>query len=393
MKMDLLALLVVGGIYLSPDSVLYTRNVTFKFTDYVPNSMSTWQETYNNNPGVDYQLLKTNQFFISPTMKYRVNEGFRLILNDFYGFTAQEEKRELIASLTGLKLIIYNNDTGQELLSDFNILSYKDVQQLEDGQYYIDIDFKDVMPFMNTIDAEYTVFIISNLQVSSISSYTENYPSHLREVITNYQSLDYFRYIYRGGSGILIETDKDGNIINPDDPDPTPTPDAMQEAINDQTDAIKENTEVNKNIFQEILELPSKIIELLLDALKSLFIPRDGFFNDWLDDLNHYFGDAFGILYYPFELLIDFLNRVGRIDETSTAIINVPRFDIDFLGYQATLFQGYTFDFNSILVNETYKNIHIIYLTVVDIILWLSVVYLAAKCIHSIIRRNHRHYS
>lgn len=93
----------------------------------------------------------------------------------------------------------------------------------------------------------------------------------------------------------------------------------------------------------------------------------------------------FGILYYPFELLIDFLNRVGQINETTTAIISIPQFDINFMGYQATLFQGYTFDFNTILSNETYKNIHTIYLTVVDIILWLSVVYLAAKCIQNII--------
>lgn len=37
---------------------------------------------------------------------------------------------------------------------------------------------------------------------------------------------------------------------------PPTTDDAISGAIKDQTDAIKEQTEVNKNIFQQILELP-----------------------------------------------------------------------------------------------------------------------------------------
>lgn len=250
--------------YVPPDSVLLTKNATFHFYDKVPNNNSEREQYYNNNPGVDYQLLKTNQFLVSPTMKYRVDQGFRLLLNDFYGFTAIEENRELIAGLTGLKLTVYNNDTGQEMVTDFDILAYKDVQQLEDGSYYVDIDFKDVMPFMNTVDSTYTIFIISNLQVTSISAYTEGYPGPLTTVGSNYQSLDYFQYRYTGGAGILIEVDKDGNPLNPGtDPTPVPTPDPVAgaidkntEAINEQTNAINEQTEVSKNIFQQIIELP-----------------------------------------------------------------------------------------------------------------------------------------
>lgn len=93
----------------------------------------------------------------------------------------------------------------------------------------------------------------------------------------------------------------------------------------------------------------------------------------------------FGILYYPFQLLIDFLNRISRINDTTTAIISVPEFTLSFMGYSATIFKATSFDLNSILVNETYKNIHAIYLGVVDIILWLGLVYLAQKCIHNIL--------
>ena len=84
----------------------------------------------------------------------------------------------------------------------------------------------------------------------------------------------------------------------------------MTNSIDNQTNAIKENTETSKNILQKIIEIPKMIIEGLLDMIKSIFIPSDDFFTNWLDDLNEYFGDKFGILYYPFQLLIDFLNRV-----------------------------------------------------------------------------------
>lgn len=70
---------------------------------------------------------------------------------------------------------------------------------------------------------------------------------------------------------------------------------------------------------------------MFLDMLKSIFIPSEDFFTNWLDDLNEYFGDAFGILYYPFELLISFLNRVSRLNDTTTAIISVPAFNLNFM--------------------------------------------------------------
>jgi len=139
-------------------------------------------------------------------------------------------------------------------------------------------------------------------------------------------------------SGIIDATNNQTNAIN-----------NQTQKIEEQTNAIKENNETNKNIFEKILEVLSyinplsenffvyKLIELLLEALKSLFIPHDGFFNEWLDDLNSYFGDAFGILYYPFELLIDFLNRVNSISDSGTAVLKFNDITINFMGYSGTL--------------------------------------------------------
>lgn len=153
-------------------------------------------------------------------------------------------------------------------------------------------------------------------------------------------------------------------------------------------EALKENTETNKNIFQKIGDIFSilnpfsenffayKLIELLLNALKSLFIPSDNFFNNWLADLNEYFGDRFGILYYPFEVVVDFLTRfVNACDSmsSSSAVINVP--EMKFMG--VTLISAFSYDFNSLLANDTLKTIHDIYLVVMDVIFSLMLVNLA----------------
>lgn len=159
---------------------------------------------------------------------------------------------------------------------------------------------------------------------------------------------------------------------------------------------IQEQTETSKGIWETIKSILNflnplsedffayKLVSLLLDMLKSLFIPSDDFFSNYIDELNQQFSDTFGILYYPLDLLIDFFNRIGAINDNS-ATIHIPQFDISFMGYTATVIKDYTFDFNSILANDTLKKLHDMYLVFVDILLWLGVVYLASNCIKTIV--------
>ena len=172
--------------------------------------------------------------------------------------------------------------------------------------------------------------------------------------------------------------------------------DAIESSNKKTQEAIEENTKTNKNIFNRIGDVLSyinpfsenffgkKLVELILDGLKTLFVPSDDFFSNWLDDLNQYFSDVFGILYYPFDLLIDFLNRFGNI-AGSDPIINIPEFKLEFMGFSAVLIKSFSYNFNDLLTNNTLKTIHDIYLSFVDIILWLGIVYLASNLIKHII--------
>ena len=155
----------------------------------------------------------------------------------------------------------------------------------------------------------------------------------------------------------------------------------------------EEQNKTSKGIWDSLKEVLSylnpfsenffvyKLIELLIEGLKSLFIPGENFFTDWLQDLNDYFSETLGILYYPFDLLIDFFTRIGEIDESKTAVISWPNFE--FMG--ANLIKAGSYDLYSLINdNDTFKTIHGIYLTFTDIILWIGVIFLGSNCLRTI---------
>lgn len=58
------------------------------------------------------------------------------------------------------------------------------------------------------------------------------------------------------------------------------------------------------NIIDGILDLPGKI----LDVLVSVFVPDAEYFSSLFDEMNSFFSERFGLLYYPFEVVINFAN-------------------------------------------------------------------------------------
>ncbi len=156
----------------------------------------------------------------------------------------------------------------------------------------------------------------------------------------------------------------------------------------EQTEAIKEQTETNKNIFERIGEMLSyinpfsenffvyKLIELLIEAIKSLIIPSDGFLSNFFSDLKNWFSDRLGFLFYPFELILDVLDKILNIN-FGEPTFNIPDFIEPFT--QKKLISATTFRLNDMLKNETWKSIHDIYLVVVDAFIVFGLVNLAKR--------------
>lgn len=158
-----------------------------------------------------------------------------------------------------------------------------------------------------------------------------------------------------------------------------------QEAINKQTSAIEENNKTNKNIFEKIGEMLSyinpfsenffvyKLIELLIEMLKGLFIPSNEFFSSYFSELNNWFSDRFGFLYYPLELFFDLADRFLHIN-FSEPIIDIP--DIYEPTTNNVLIHATQFNFNTLLEQNSFKTAHDIYLIVVDAIIYVGLVIL-----------------
>lgn len=151
--------------------------------------------------------------------------------------------------------------------------------------------------------------------------------------------------------------------------------DEQTNAIKDQTEVIKEQTETNKNIFEKLGDILSyinpfsenffvyKLIELLINAIKSLFIPSDDFFSTYFTELKDWFSDRLGFLFYPFELVIDILTKILNVN-FNEPIFNVPDINEPFTGNK--LISATNFNLNDMVSSGSFKVIHDIYLVCLD---------------------------
>lgn len=166
-----------------------------------------------------------------------------------------------------------------------------------------------------------------------------------------------------------------------------------QNAINNQTQAIQENTETNKSIWETLKEVLSyinpfsenffvyKLIDLLIDGLKSLFIPSSDFFSTYFEDLRDWFSDRLGFLWTPFDVIIEILEDISSIN-FSEPIISVP--DIYEPFTNTKLISAFSYNLNSLLDNSIFNTVHNIYLVCVDAIIIFAMIHLTHKKIEEV---------
>lgn len=169
--------------------------------------------------------------------------------------------------------------------------------------------------------------------------------------------------------------------------------DKISSSLEDQKQAIEENTKTNKNIFEKIGDILSyikpfsenffgkKLVELILDGLKGLFVPEDGFFDTYFSDLKDWFSDRLGFLWTPFDIIIEILNKILNIN-FSEPIFHIPEINEPFSG--SKLISEYDYNLNSLLDNDIFKNIHDIYFIGVDAVIIFALINLARRKIEEV---------
>ena len=132
------------------------------------------------------------------------------------------------------------------------------------------------------------------------------------------------------------------------------------------------------NFFSElgnkVVQLGSTIINGIIDGLKSLFIPEDDYFTNWLNNFRTLLNNKLGFLTYPFELFANVINRFLNLND-GTDLIHIPEIKVP--NFDFVIIEEQEFDLKSLYNTGAIKTIHTIYLYFVDIILIIALVNLA----------------
>lgn len=132
-------------------------------------------------------------------------------------------------------------------------------------------------------------------------------------------------------------------------------------------DGISDIIQYLEDLLNAILGLP----EMLFDWL---FIPDAVYLNQKLTKWDNNFKNRYGILDYPINLLIKFLNGL-IVAEIHDAVLTIPR--IEYKGF--LLFEGTSFNFTEFVNRKEFAPIYQSYRTVVSYILIIGLVALTAK--------------
>lgn len=137
----------------------------------------------------------------------------------------------------------------------------------------------------------------------------------------------------------------------------------------------KEQNDISKGIFDKIADFFASFFSNLMDSVKSLFVPEDGYFSDFFTRLNDFFSDKLGMLYTPIDLFVKVVTSIKNAKVVSggsslffpelkwgdTVIIKTTDFNIR---YQLT----YKFGMSELIDKVRFVNNIIMILAVVNLL-------------------------
>ena len=202
---------------------------------------------------------------------------------------------------------------------------------------------------------------------------------HLSYARTNYNSVEPLNFtVYYSMSWGVGDTSEDfyNNTTKP----------TVDRGTHEKLDSLNETatttSETTTSIFDSITDFFGSFFENIINALKSLFIPEDGYFTSWFDRLNTLLEQKLGMLYAPFGLVIDLLLAIMQAD-TSEGGIPIPELSIDIDGQTYVILQAQTFTFASL--GERFNDLRDkVYFATDTVIIFAFLMLLQAKVRHII---------
>lgn len=136
------------------------------------------------------------------------------------------------------------------------------------------------------------------------------------------------------------------------------------------------------NFFLSILEFIGSVFSRLQELLISLFIPDSDEISSVFDTLSNFLNNKLGFLVFPFDFIIDFLNRFINLPNEPVKIITVPTVT---LGSFGTLIPGFSFNIAEYWEKAPFNQIYNIYLIFVHAFIGFGLYKLSLKKFNEIV--------
>lgn len=146
-----------------------------------------------------------------------------------------------------------------------------------------------------------------------------------------------------------------------------------------------------RGLFQQVVsavtsigdQITNALVNLgnfIIDGLKQLFIPSDGYFENVANDLSSFFSDRLGLLLYPFDFLISLGDRIAGL-QTSEPTCTIPEIAYtDSEDNKYVLIEGQILNvYDLVGRNDIIIGMHQTYLTVMDGIIAFTLMSLCWK--------------
>ena len=143
-----------------------------------------------------------------------------------------------------------------------------------------------------------------------------------------------------------------GNNVSSD-----PIQHKLQESTNSKIDTQIEQENSAQQTRTGILQKITDFFGAFFDNLIGVFVPESGYFETWFNRVNTLLADKLGILYYPFNYLISFLNDIlsylSNSDYRTHCYIQFPAIEFTNVATNETytFYQGTTVDLATFNVN------------------------------------------
>ena len=134
-----------------------------------------------------------------------------------------------------------------------------------------------------------------------------------------------------------------------------------------------------KGFFDMVVNAIVQLGQTILDGLKSLFIPSDGYFEGVASDMQAWLEDHLGLLVYPFTLVADLASRIAAV-QGGEPTAHIPEIAYTNDGEKYVLIEEQEVNlYEQVGRNETFLELHQLYLMAMDAAIGGALAFLAWK--------------